>query len=446
MLEIGWIELMPKIGLFEGLNCPLSCNPTEPPPERPSHKGLIHAIGSKMPGKVRARARAREELLTALEASRSGRRDDAPQLWRHALNHIQRNHISITKALEQPANGHKSVIEALVDARDFKSMGCVAYALPRGRYAEGRVVHAGAWFGGAKGEAPHGAVVGTGARGFQGQCVDGRRDGLWTFEPSMSQGRLEIRYAKDSSTEQATYVSTSRYDGTMRIDGPWAGTGKSALPRNALCSWTGLRQHFYGSVDAVQDMTFAYLGIHFGLISRANGRMVQVDGSGLAFEGEFAAGQAFSGGSLVNARGALTLPVSEKPHRGSPDVVHGHVIGEWRENKLVQGDGQFTLKDGTMYKGGLGANAMVHGQGAIFWSSGGQYEGAFDNGYIQGQGTLTWSDGQQLTGNFYRTPTWQRDSCGCSCDVSHGDGTGVRFSFDAQGQPNPFTLIRLGTS
>ncbi len=189
----------------------------------------------------------------------------------------------------------------------------------------------------------------------------------------------------------------------------------------------------------------------------------------------FADGSTFSGqtslrfdGQVLNARGTPTLASSAtQPKPGSvppaPDLLDT-IEGRWEAGGHFAGrKGRVTLMDGSHYKGALGGGGSLHGQGAITWRNQACYVGAFHDGHLQGPDLLTWPGVKPIEGIFHRTPmpyvvcgdivgyysaygvySGESGAHHAVCDVASGNGAGVRFWFDAQGQPDAQTLIRLG--
>ena len=102
------------------------------------------------------------------------------------------------------------------------------------------------------------------------------------------------------------------------------------------------------------------------------------------------AGKSFYYGQVVNGK---------KQGQGIYTLADGTKYeGEWQDNKK-HGSGMLTLPDGEKYVGQWQADKR-HGQGKITWPNGSQYEGEWQADKRHGQGKGTWPNGSQYEGGW----------------------------------------------
>lgn len=235
---------------------------------------------------------------------------------------------------------------------------------------------------------------------YEGDWIDGRREGMGTLSYMGSLYTGEFLQDKKHGKGKIQYATGHEYDGMWKDDLP-CGKGVLTFGEDGGCyegDWLNGKRHGFGKL--VFPNGDVYEGTFENDVINGKGKLIAK--SGLIYDGEWKDDRFHGKGRLQYPNGMVyegTFDYGLKAGHGVLKYPTGAVYeGDW-VNDQREGKGVYKEKDGSMYEGEW-VNDLPDGQGTKTYPDGTKYSGHFSKGLRKGQGVCIYSNGTRYEGSW----------------------------------------------
>lgn len=197
------------------------------------------------------------------------------------------------------------------------------------------------------------------------------------------------------------YKNGDKYIGTWE-KGVFSGQGKLFKDNGhyegsfKMGNFNGLGAFYFKSGDL-------YIGHWKNNQQHGEGIIYKPDGA--KFEGSFVEGRIHGNGIITRANGSIVKGTWEFGSMVNKDrtafLEDPQIDRNCNSQECIQGNGTYTYKDGSMYKGQF-FNGRPKGIGQVNYNNGDEYIGGFEHDVPHGKGELNYAQGGRISGEFFR--------------------------------------------